>query len=122
MRTTITTGHRALLVVILAFTLGLVSGCGNDTDAPAAVSASPEDLAREVCHKAWLATLESPEAVEIDPMEQWPVEVQPNQTLLVKMSGRVHDMLDEMVDASWECVVLPEGDSVRLVTLTVVEL
>jgi len=122
MRTTSSTGHHALLIVILALTLGLVSGCGNDTDAPAAVSASPEDLAREVCHKAWQATLESPETVEIDPMEQWSVEVQPNQTLLVRMSGRVHDMLDEMVDASWECVVLPEGDSVRLVTLTVVEL
>lgn len=122
MKSTSTTGHRALLILSLTLTFGLISGCGNDNDTPALVNVSPDDLAREVCHKAWQATLESPDAVEIDPMEQWSVEVQPNQTLLVRMSGRVHDMLDEMVEASWECVVLPEGDSMRLVTLTVVEL
>ncbi len=111
-------------VATLAFML--VSACGGESEPPAAATAddmtSQQTLARETCRDAWLATLDTPERAEISPLDTWPVTRQADDTILVRLTAKIFDALDEQVEASWECVVLPDGARMRMISLIVVEI
>ena len=115
-----------LLIPILTSAL-ILSGCGSEAPPPAAstVAEAGEDratLSRRACHEAWVATLESPDTTDVAPADEWPVEEMPNGTIRVEVSAQVRDTLGEMVEGRWECVLLPEGDGVRMVSLLVIDL
>ncbi len=78
--------------------------------------------ARKTCHDALLATLDDPDSASLEPEGSWNVERQPNDTIVVRLAGTVHNALGEPIDATWECVALPDGKEMRLVTLTLVDL
>jgi hypothetical protein len=117
-----------LPAITAAMALALVlSACGAQTEpdtssAPAADEETRMHQARETCHEALLATLENPDSAKLMAKGDWPVEPQPDDTLLVRPSGKTHNALGETIDAAWECVVLPDGAGMRLVTLTLVDL
>lgn len=113
--------------VTAAIVLALVlSGCGAQTESDPGAAPPDEEArmqqARETCHEALLATLQDPDSAKLTAENDWPVERQPNDTILVRPSGQTHNALGETIDAAWECVVLPDGAGMRLVTLTLVDL
>lgn len=118
--------YQPLPVALVAALIVATAACSRDTttepEAAAGPAASPEALARETCRGAWLATLETPEAVDGDMSKSWPVEVQPDGTLVVRITADIRDALDEKIEASWDCVVLPDGAGMRLVSLVVVDI
>lgn len=115
-----------LPVALIAAIIVATGACSRDnsTEPQAATdpAASPEALARKTCRDAWLATLETPEAVDGDLTESWLVELQPDGTLVVHITAEIRDALDEKIEASWNCVVLPDGAGMRLVSLVVVDI
>lgn len=81
----------------------------------------PEDEipARTACREFLLQSLDAPDAAEFEDLEAWPLRKRPEGTLEVRMSGRIQDNLGEMIDAQWQCVVLPAGSQMRLVSITI---
>ncbi|MGL1832741.1 hypothetical protein ACKVEX_03945 [Rhodocyclaceae bacterium SMB388] len=121
------TRFQPLPFALIAASILATAACSSDdsTEPPQAVAGaapSPEALARETCRDAWLATLETPGAVDRDMTESWPVEVQPDGTLHVRITADIRDALDEKIEALWNCVVLPDGVGMRLVSLVVVDI
>lgn len=122
--------ERTISLPAIAATVGLtlvLTACGAQTESDtSAARATDEETrlrqARETYHEALLATLEDPESAKLTARGDWPVEPQPDDTLLVRLSGETHNALGETIDAVWECVVLPDGTGMRLVTLALVDL
>lgn len=75
--------------------------------------------ARTACREFLLQTLDAPDAAEFEDIAEWPLRQRPEGTLEVQMSGRIQDSLGEMIDAKWQCVVLPAGSQMRLVSITI---
>lgn len=104
----------------------VLSACGAQTESDPGTAPPDQEAgmqqARATCHEALLATLEDPGSANLVPEGNWPVERQPDDTLLVRPSGETRNALGETIVATWECVVLPDGARMRLVTLTLVDL
>lgn len=120
------TRFQPLPVALITALIMATGACSRDNSTEpqtaAGPTASPEALARKTCEEAWLATLETPEAVDGDITQNWPVELQPDGTLLVRITADIRDALDEKIEASWNCVVLPDGAGMRLVSLVVIDI
>ncbi len=122
---------RLTTIALPWFTAALLAGCGPQSDiADAAPAARPGEteteartrIARETCREALLDTLDHPDSAALEPLEEWSVTRQPDDTIRVELGGAVLDALGETIDGRWECVVLRDGAGMRLVTLTVVDL
>lgn len=121
-----TLSPRLAVTLCVAFMASTLAACGQDVPtADSTVTAeqvSPESLARTICEQALLPTLDEPEAADIPPLEDWPIERQEAGTWVVTIEGSFRNMLGDDVAATWECVVLPEDGDMRLVSFLIADL
>ena len=115
-----------VIALMTAISVSLLTACGQDgttpNDTPTVEAIAPETLARMTCEAALLPTLDEPGAAVIPPMENWPIERQETGSWLVTIEGTFRNMLGNDVDATWECVVLPEEGGMRLVSFLIADL
>lgn len=121
-----TLSSRFTTTFLIAFVAFFLAACSQDTPPPAstpvAEQVSPDTLARSICEQALLPTLDEPEAANIPPLEDWPIERQEAGTWVVTIEGSFRNMLGDDVAATWECVVLPEDGDMRLVSFLIADL
>lgn len=131
----------SILLLVLAVAAGVIlfivmSGNGQAPKDPAEVAVDPAlpaeeqaalvhearlDAARSTCHDALLVTLDEPDSARFEPASEWPIKEPPDGTVHVRLSAQITTAMGMEMDGTWDCVVLPEGAGMRLVTLTLVD-
>jgi len=127
-----------ILVVILVLLGALIAYTLTDRgEAPTPTTAVPVESAEEgvpddaddelhmaarlACREFLLQTLDRPDDAELDNYEVWTVGQRPEGTLEVTIIGRIMDGLGEMIDARWNCIVFPDAQQMRLVSLAMMD-
>lgn len=86
---------------------------------------SPEQRAAEDRHKtargacilALEKTLHDPKSAEMGISSAWFIEDRPDGTILVQPTVRAKNAMGAFINATWDCVVKPEGEMVKVVSL-----
>lgn len=73
--------------------------------------------AKYLCRTSLKRSLNDPDSVKWDESPGWHYERQSDGTILLQPRARARNAFGAYVLGVWECVVLPEGENVRLISL-----
>ena len=73
--------------------------------------------ARYACRAELLRVMYDPDSAKLAPTYEWYIERRRDGTILVQPTGRAKNAFGGYVTGAWNCVVKPETDDVRVVSL-----
>jgi hypothetical protein len=73
--------------------------------------------ARGACLIMLKRTLNDPDSAQPERTGMWYVEEQKDGTILVQPTGRAKNAFGAYIQGTWNCVVRPEGENVRVLSL-----
>jgi hypothetical protein len=73
--------------------------------------------ARGACREFLTRALNDPDSAKFDPSSRWYTEREKNGTILVQPRARAKNAYGAMIYGVWDCVLVEEGDKLRLLSL-----
>lgn len=106
---------RSLVFVLIAMTAAITGGfgCSSKDKTPY----DPFSAAQGACIFALNSVLNDPDSAKFDATSSWYIEERKNGTILVQPTLRARNAFGAYVHATWDCIVKPEGENIRVLSL-----
>jgi hypothetical protein len=125
-KTSFLTAAIAWFIVFIVF-VGIVAVVFTDDRAQPQAQSQPKkqdrwrSAARGACRVFLSRSLNDPDSAKLDPSSRWYAEREKNGTIVVQPRGRAKNAYGAMIYGVWNCVLVEEGDNLRLLSLSQIQ-